>query len=86
MTRRGLLGMLAASLTLDPEKLLWVPGQKLISIPAGAVRAFHPNPYFMISRRGSIVTTEVAWSKLVNGVEYPPYAGRFAMSNGDYWE
>jgi hypothetical protein len=37
MNRRGFLGALAgmaASLTLDPEKLLCVPGKKLISIPA----------------------------------------------------
>jgi hypothetical protein len=36
MNRRGFLGSLAgfaAALTLEPEKALWVPGQKLISIP-----------------------------------------------------
>ncbi len=36
MNRRGFLGGLfgtVAALTLDPEKLLWVPGKKLISIP-----------------------------------------------------
>jgi hypothetical protein len=41
MTRRGFLGMLAAAVAapvLDPEKLLWVPGATLISIPA-------PSPY-----------------------------------------
>ena len=32
MTRRGILGMLAASV-LDPERLLWKPG-KMISIPS----------------------------------------------------
>jgi hypothetical protein len=32
MNRRGFLGMLAGA-TLDPERLLWVPGRKLISIP-----------------------------------------------------
>jgi len=38
MNRRGFLGALfgggAAALALDPEKLLWRPGAKLISIPA----------------------------------------------------
>lgn len=37
MNRRGFLGALAAiaaTATLDPERLLWVPGKKLISIPA----------------------------------------------------
>jgi hypothetical protein len=36
MNRRGFFGSLAAILagaTLDPEKLLWVPRKKLISIP-----------------------------------------------------
>lgn len=44
MNRRGFFGALfgaaAAAATLDPEKLLWVPGAKLISIPApvGTIR------------------------------------------------
>jgi len=36
MNRRGFFGLLGgavAALTLDPEKALWVPGKKLISIP-----------------------------------------------------
>lgn len=36
LNRRGFLGLLAgaaAGATLDPERLLWVPGKKLISIP-----------------------------------------------------
>ncbi len=34
MNRRGFLTTLAAGLVApDPEKLLWVPGRKLISIP-----------------------------------------------------
>ena len=32
-TRRNFLGCLAAALVLDPERALWVPGKKLISIP-----------------------------------------------------
>ena len=39
MTRRALLGLLAAA-ALDPEKLLWIPGKKLISIPAPAPTPF----------------------------------------------
>ena len=34
MNRRRFLKFLAASLVADPERLLWVPGKKLISIPA----------------------------------------------------
>lgn len=36
MNRRGFLGALGAAIagaTLDPERELWVPGKKLISIP-----------------------------------------------------
>ena len=33
MKRRGFLAALAASLPLDPERALWVPGAKLISVP-----------------------------------------------------
>lgn len=33
MTRRGLIGALMGAATLDPERLLWVPGAKVISIP-----------------------------------------------------
>lgn len=44
MNRRGFLrslgGLLAGSV-LDPERLLWVPGRKMISIPESIV--FHPN-------------------------------------------
>ncbi len=36
LNRRGFLAAIAAAVTLDPEKLLWVPGKKLISIPAPA--------------------------------------------------
>lgn len=35
-TRRGFVGLLAglaAGAVLDPDRLLWVPGQKTISIP-----------------------------------------------------
>lgn len=31
--RRGFLGALAAALVFDPERALWRPGEKLISIP-----------------------------------------------------
>lgn len=33
MNRRGFLGALAAIMALDPERALWVPRKKLISIP-----------------------------------------------------
>ena len=33
VTRRSFLAALIGAATLDPERLLWVPGKKLISIP-----------------------------------------------------
>lgn len=43
-SRRGFLGSLlaavAAPMVLDPEMALWIPGQKLISIPVPAFRAW----------------------------------------------
>jgi hypothetical protein len=36
MTRRAWLSLLAGAV-LDPERLLWVPGRRVISIPAPAV-------------------------------------------------
>jgi len=43
MNRRGFLGAMlgaVAGATLDPERLLWVPGRKVISIPR--TRVFTP--------------------------------------------
>ncbi len=37
MTRRGLIGALLGAATMDPERLLWVPGQRVISIPKPVV-------------------------------------------------
>jgi hypothetical protein len=34
MNRRGFLAAVAGAFVADPEKLLWTPGAKLISIPA----------------------------------------------------
>lgn len=33
MERRGFLSALIGAAVLDPERLLWVPGRKLISVP-----------------------------------------------------
>ncbi len=51
MNRRGFLGVLAAAVAgtaFDPERALWVPGRKLISIP----KEFHCpiafNPQFSV--------------------------------------
>lgn len=49
-TRRGFLGAIAglvAGATLDPERALWVPGKKLISIP-------HETTWQLVSMRWEI--------------------------------
>lgn len=33
LNRRGFLAMLTAAFVADPERLLWIPGKKLISVP-----------------------------------------------------
>lgn len=48
MNRRGFLGTLAglaATAALDPERLLWTPGKKLISVPSGIVKPGLPIGY-----------------------------------------
>lgn len=37
-TRRGFLASLAAAMVIDPERLLWVPGKKMISIARPPIR------------------------------------------------
>lgn len=53
MNRRGflsLLGLGAAGLAIDPERLLWVPGQKTIFLPSVARFAPHPNMGMIVAR------------------------------------
>ncbi len=47
MNRRAFLAALvgAAAAAADPERLLWVPGRKLISIPAPRFLVFHTGAF-----------------------------------------
>lgn len=45
MNRRGFLSALAGALAIDPERALWAPGKKLISVPAPNV--YVPRMYTM---------------------------------------
>ncbi len=36
-SRRGFIGALLGAAVLDPERLLWVPGKRMISIPKPAI-------------------------------------------------
>lgn len=54
MNRRGFLSALigfAATATLDPERLLWVPGQKLISIPAPSMDFLNVDQLLVVAMR-----------------------------------
>lgn len=54
MNRRGFLslfGAVAAAAALDPERLLWVPGAKVISIPKPRVITFEPGDIITITGR-----------------------------------
>lgn len=44
MNRRSFLASLIATATLDPERLLWVPGRKTISVPPAHLEEWHWNP------------------------------------------
>ena len=50
MNRRGFMSAftgLAAGMALDPERLLWVPGAKTISIPSPSHRKTLPELFLM---------------------------------------
>lgn len=67
MNRRSFFSLLASALVLDPERVLYVPGKKLISIPK-------PAPLFITLPTGEWVYVETAWdgqTEIVraNGIE-----------------
>lgn len=58
LNRRGFLGALGAAIagaTLDPERALWIPSRKLISVPAplGTVSVMTSFGFFTV---GDIIT------------------------------
>ena len=66
MNRRGFLGIFAGALaaaTLDPERALWIPGAKTISIPK-------PNTemvtWFMSEGELHQMRAAVSWKAIVN--------------------
>ena len=73
MHRRAFLSSLIAAAVLDPERLLWVPGKKLISIPKPATWIVQRGWYVaiessvggrLIDSRGRVVATLAAHVKL----------------------
>jgi len=67
MNRRAFLASLggAAALALDPERALWVPGAKLISIPAP--RVLVPETW-VIPPGGRVSYQEFSWEELRCGL------------------
>ena len=41
LSRRLFLGILGSAVAFDPERLLWMPGKKVISVPKPHVRTLH---------------------------------------------
>ena len=37
LDRRGFLALVGATFAIDPERLMWTPGKKLISIPTATL-------------------------------------------------
>lgn len=75
MNRRGFFGSLAAiaaTAVLDPERLLWVPGKKLISIPA-------PRPIYVIriEEVRDVQTHELLGVHLVEAMTRTEYRRRY---------
>jgi hypothetical protein len=59
MTRRALFAILTGA-ALDPEKLLWRPGVKLISIP----KAAFPWPYYLSLEEFDRCYMRPAWARI----------------------
>jgi hypothetical protein len=66
MTRRALLATLAAAFVLDPERLLWKPGAKLISVPAPPFLELGDIVMFQ-GIQGRFIVTQEARSRLTLG-------------------
>ncbi len=57
--RRGFLGALLGAAVLDPEKLLWVPGKKMISIPAERIKIPKIRYVLEFTRFGPVISSSV---------------------------
>ncbi|HZT29741.1 MAG TPA: hypothetical protein VFA33_07660 [Bryobacteraceae bacterium] len=65
MTRRAFLAALAAAIGYDPERRLWVPGRKLISIPPPVCLPAPRGNQFLTVEQISKMTLEVLERHLV---------------------
>jgi len=79
VNRRGFLATLGAGLALNPERLLWVPGKKLISIPKPiSTQGWTVSDSVTVTEFWFRIPGETDWAKYssVNGVERYPYIHR----------
>jgi hypothetical protein len=85
MNRRGFFGAIAgivAGATLDPERLLWRPGAKLISIPAPTNQLLTVE---LLSREClAALKQSLVFARQVNA-EYQAEYGRKLLV-GDHWK
>jgi hypothetical protein len=86
--RREFIGLLAGAFALDPERLLWTPGKKLISIPkAVPFRALAPLDVH-VAELALILLGAISHGQTISGDEYD-YARRIGgdWDNGpiDVW-
>jgi hypothetical protein len=58
VNRRGFLAALAGAFVADPERALWVPGQKLISIPS-PIRPIYSRINTTMVESGGVLTREI---------------------------
>jgi hypothetical protein len=68
--RRGFLGALLGAAVLDPERLLWVPGKRMISIPAPVIKTARFQYVLEFSRWGPMLSgnvTRTDWIQHVYG-------------------
>jgi len=95
VNRRGFLGTLAAALTgavLDPERLLWVPGQRTIFLPPVVHFNTLITPEWVMREVGRMLVNNIQFAASVNrsyddawtrGVVRLPSAGLVDL-NGRY--
>ncbi len=77
LTRRSLLAMLALA-AADPERLIWRPGRKLISIPAPA-----PAPVFELFRT-KISANSMLFGRELMALIYRRHDGSFVAVNDSH--
>lgn len=86
MNRRGFIGSLIASAVLDPDKLLWRPGARLISIPKPRNRrvlhkgdhlsiSFDAAPNCLFGQMYAILDAEIPEDSTIHDLRAPIFNG-----------